>query len=214
MQKDDYQTISELSTGVYKEKGSKFFSYALPINSDDDIKEQLEWVKKEHPKARHHCFAFRLGMDKNKYRANDDGEPSGTAGKPILGQIDSFGLTNIIIVVVRYFGGTKLGVPGLIHAYKQSSIDALEQANIITKTVENQYQLGFGYEVMSDVMNALKKLNINIISQDFGNSAIIKIAIPKSESEDMLLQLKASILKITTEEASSKELEQVEIEQI
>lgn len=214
MQIDDYQTISELSTGVYKEKGSKFYAYALPVFSDDDIKEQVEWVKKEHPKARHHCFAFRLGMDKNKYRANDDGEPSGTAGKPILGQIDSFGLTNIIIIVVRYFGGTKLGVPGLIHAYKQSSIDALEQADIITKTVENQYLISFGYEVMSDVMNALKKWNIHVISQDFGNSAIIKIAIPKSESESTLLQLKASILKITTEEASSKELEQVEIELI
>ncbi|MGK0390058.1 MAG: putative YigZ family protein [Maribacter sp.] len=214
MQTDDYQTISALSTGVYKEKGSKFFAYALPVFSDDDIKEQVEWVKKEHPKARHHCFAFRLGMDKNQYRANDDGEPSGTAGKPILGQIDSFGLTNIIIIVVRYFGGTKLGVPGLIHAYRQSSIDALEQAEIITKTVENHYQLSFGYEVMSEVMNALKKWNINVLSQDFGNSAIIKIAIPKSESETTLLQLKASILKITTEEASEKELEQVEVELI
>jgi uncharacterized YigZ family protein len=212
MQTDDYQTISALSTGIYKEKGSKFFAYALPVFSDDDIKEQIEWVKKEHPKARHHCFAFRLGMDKNQYRANDDGEPSGTAGKPILGQIDSFGLTNIIIIVVRYFGGTKLGVSGLIHAYRQSSIDALEQAEIITKTVENHYQLSFGYEVMSDVMNALKKWNINVLSQDFANSAIIKIAIPKSESETTLLQLKASILKITTEEASEKEMEQVDVD--
>lgn len=211
MQVDDYLTIASLSEGIYKEKGSKFFAYAFPVDDEDDIKEQLEWTKKEHPKARHHCFAFRLGMDQNQYRANDDGEPSGTAGKPILGQIDSFGLTNVFVVVVRYFGGTKLGVPGLIHAYKQSTMDALNQAEIITQTVVNKYQIAFGYEVMSDVMNALKKWNIHVISQDFLETATILISIPKSESDATLLQLKASILKITTEEAEQKELENVDI---
>lgn len=211
MQVDDYLTIASMSEGLYKEKGSKFFAYAFPVDSDEDIKEQLEWTKKEHPKARHHCFAFRLGMDQNQYRANDDGEPSGTAGKPILGQIDSFGLTNVFVVVVRYFGGTKLGVPGLIHAYKTSTIDAFEQAEIITKTVENKYVITFGYEVMSEVMNALKKWSINVISQDFLETATIVISIPKSESESTLLHLKASILKITTEEAETKELESVDI---
>lgn len=211
MQVDDYLTLAGLSEGLYKEKGSKFFAYAFPVDDEDDIKEQLEWTKKEHPKARHHCFAFRLGMDQNNYRANDDGEPSGTAGKPILGQIDSFGLTNVFIVVVRYFGGTKLGVPGLIHAYKQSTIDALEQAEIITKTVENKYQICFGYEVMSDVMNALKKWNTKVLKQDFVETATILISIPKSESEASLLQLKASIMKMTTEEAETKELESVDI---
>lgn len=214
MNEDDYLTIAGRSEGVYKEKGSKFFAYTFPVFSDDDIKSQLELIKKEHPKARHHCFAFRLGMDKNQYRANDDGEPSGSAGKPILGQIDSFGLTNVIAIVVRYFGGTKLGVPGLINAYRQSTMDAFNDADIVTKTVENQYEISFGYDKMSDVMNALKKNNINILSQVFKDSALVKISIPKSKTEEVLLQLKASIMKITTNEAQEKELEQVEINMI
>lgn len=211
MKEDDYQTLAGLSEGLYKEKGSKFFAYAFSANDENDIKEHLEFVKKQHPKARHHCYAYRLGMDKHNFRANDDGEPSGTAGKPILGQIDSHGLTNTLIVVVRYFGGTKLGVPGLIHAYKQSSIDALAEAEIITKTVELNYQLSFEYDKMSDVMNGLKKCATNITKQEFTDKGYVNISIPKSEVDSSLLRLKAAIFKMSTNEAKGKEWGDIEL---
>ncbi|MEM6700850.1 MAG: YigZ family protein, partial [Bacteroidota bacterium] len=129
---DQYKTLAAPSTGEFKDRGSKFFAYAFPVETETEVATALEQVKKEHFKARHHCYAYRLGMDKNNFRANDDGEPSGMAGRPILGQIDSWELTDVFIVVVRYFGGTKLGTSGLINAYKKSAMDALEQAEIIT----------------------------------------------------------------------------------
>ncbi len=211
MEADDYLTIAGPSTGDYRERGSKFLAYAFPIRHEDDVKKHLEWSKKEHPKSRHHCFAYRIGMDGNRFRANDDGEPSGSAGRPILGQIDSYELTNVLVIVVRYFGGTKLGVPGLINAYKTSTAEAIDTAEIITKTVETTFDIEFGYEHMSPIMNALKRWDVNITKQDFNDSALIQISIPKSQVDETLLKLKASILKISLEEAETRTLENITI---
>ena len=189
--KDTYKTITGESLGEFKDRGSKFIAYAYPVYTEADWQERLEEVRKLHPKARHHCYAYRLGLDENNYRANDDGEPSGTAGRPILGQIDSFELTNIIVIVVRYFGGTLLGTSGLINAYKLSAADALERAEVIEKTVEDIYRLTFDYALMSNVMNAVKKLDLEMVAQDFGNIGNVDIAIRQSEMDDTLLQLKA-----------------------
>lgn len=186
---DFYQTIAEPSVGEFKDRGSKFLAYAFPITDEEDVKAHLEQSKKDHPKSRHHCFAYRIGLDGNNYRANDDGEPSGTAGKPILGQLDSFELTNVFVVVVRYFGGTKLGVPGLINAYKSATIAALEAAEIIEKTVNQWYELKFSYAIMSDVMGALKRYEIEIESQDFQATPALTISIRKSEVEEKLAAL-------------------------
>ena len=204
----NYKTISSSSIGEFKDRGSKFFAYAFPAYSEEEWQIHLEEVKKEHFKARHHCFAFRLGLDKNNFRANDDGEPSGTAGRPILGQIDSFGLTNVFIVVVRYFGGTKLGTSGLINAYRTSAQIALTNANIIEKSLDDIFQITFDYALMSDVMNTIKKLEIEIVKQDFGEIGKIQIAIPKSELEEKMILIKAGIAKVRVEEA--EELEKIE----
>jgi uncharacterized YigZ family protein len=203
--KDTYNTLALESEGIYKEKGSKFIAYAAPIQLETDFVAFLERIKKAHPKARHHCFAWRLGMDKNVYRANDDGEPSGTAGRPILNQIDSFQLTNVGIVVVRYFGGTLLGTSGLIQAYKESSADALKQGQIVEKTIHDTIEVRFGYDKMSDVMNAVKKLEITVLSQVFEESGLLVLSIRQSETEKTLLNMRALILKISIEEAILRE---------
>jgi uncharacterized YigZ family protein len=197
---DQYKTIDGPAEGQFKDRGSKFIAYAFPCYEEADWQSALDSVKKDHFKARHHCFAYRIGLDQNNFRSNDDGEPSGTAGRPILGQIDSYGLTNVFIVVVRYFGGTKLGTSGLINAYRTAAAEALEQASIIEKTVEDIYQIDFEYALMSDVMNAVKKLDLEIVSQDFGNTANLNIAIAQSQVEDTLRQLKAQISNIRIEE--------------
>jgi uncharacterized YigZ family protein len=201
---DTYQTIKSTSYGLYKEKGSKFEAYAYPVEAEEDVEDALREVRKMHPKARHHCFAYRLGMDQNQFRANDDGEPSGTAGRPILGQIDSFGLTNTLIVVVRYFGGTLLGASGLIRAYRSAAAGALEQANMVQKTQKNRYRISFHYRLMSPLMNAIKKLNLHIDRQDFGTSASLDIAIPQSESTEKLRQLKAQVAGLHLGEVDQK----------
>ncbi|MDZ7880674.1 MAG: YigZ family protein [Saprospiraceae bacterium] len=203
--KDTFKTIEKPTTGEFKDKGSKFLAYTRPISIEADFPLFLEHIKKEHPKARHYCFAWRLGMDKNCYRANDDGEPSGTAGRPILGQIDSFNLTNVGVVVVRYFGGTLLGTSGLIAAYKEATIEALKAATIVEKIVKNTYTLEFGYEKMSDVMNAIKRFNINILKQNFEESGTLIIAIRQSEAEQRLIEIRAAIMKISLEEAKMRE---------
>ncbi len=196
--KDTYTTIKGGSTGEFKDRGSKFLAYAYPVYSTEEIKACMEEVKKLHPKARHHCFAWRLGTDGTQFRANDDGEPSSSAGRPILGQIDSFGLTNVIAIVVRYFGGTKLGVPGLINAYKLSTKEAFEQAETIDKTVDNVYRLDFSYEIMSDVMNAVKKAGLDVIRQEFTDAGIIEFTVRQSEAEQVLASLnKINKLKIS-----------------
>jgi len=198
--KDVYQTIQADCIGEFRDRGSKFIAYAKAVYSEVEFEQHLEAIKKLHQKARHHCYAYRLGTDGNSFRANDDGEPSGTAGRPILGQIDSFELSNIGIVVIRYFGGTKLGTSGLINAYREAAKEALISADIIERKVEDIYELVFDYSLMSNVMNAVKKMELEIVQQDFGNIGKIKIAIRKSEVDTALLNLKARIAKIRIEE--------------
>lgn len=162
-----FNTIKDQSAGIYKEKGSKFIGYCFPVKTVKKIKEHIETLKAEHHKARHHCYAWRLGTDNNKFRANDDGEPSGTAGRPILGQIDSFGLTNVLVVVVRYFGGTLLGASGLIRSYKNAAAAALGNTEIDEDRLMSLFQLKFQYSLMNKVMAALKVENVNFINQTF-----------------------------------------------
>jgi uncharacterized YigZ family protein len=200
-----YKTIQGESLGEFREKGSKFLAYAFPIQNESDVAPHIETLRKAHPKACHWCYAWRLGLDKNLYRANDDGEPSGTAGRPILGQIDSFQLTNVLVIVVRYFGGTLLGTTGLIQAYKESTMEAFQNANIIEKTVCDYYRCTFDYSIMSDVMNAIKKLELEISKKDFSESAFIEVAVPIDKTNATFLQFKALILKKTLEEVKSIE---------
>ena len=201
---DVYQTIESPSTGEYKDRGSKFLAYAYPVFKEQEWKAHLEQLQKDHLKARHHCYAYRLGLNGSYFRANDDGEPSGTAGKPILGQIDKIGLTNLIVIVVRYFGGTKLGTSGLINAYKQSTAMALEQATIIQKTVEEIYQITFHYGLMNPVMRTIKQLDLTIVEQDFGDTAQISIAIPQSLTASKIHQIKAGVAGVRLEEINEK----------
>ena len=180
---DTYRTLKSKSESLYKVKGSKHFAYAFPIYSIDDVKPLLNEVKKEHHTARHHCYAYRLGLEKDVHRANDDGEPSGTAGKPILGQIQSFDLTNIFIVVVRYFGGTKLGVGGLIDAYRTSAKEAIEAGTIIERQVKSTYSVTFGYEQMGEVMNYLKNQNIEFYNNVFESQCALQVDIRNADGE-------------------------------
>lgn len=205
---DAYKTIESASTGEFRDRGSKFMAYAFPVYTEEEWQDRLLEVKKDHPKARHYCYAYRIGLDKNNFRANDDGEPSGTAGRPILGQIDSFELSNVIIIVVRYFGGTKLGTSGLINAYRAGAQDALESAKIIEKMVEDVFQIQFDYALMSEVMNAVKKLDLEICKQSFEHTASIDFSIRQSERDETLRQLKALIAKVRIEEID--ELESIE----
>lgn len=199
MKKDTYHTLAKPTEGAFKDRGSKFIAYAFPVYKAADWQEHLLETKKLHAKARHWCYAYRLGMDGNNFRANDDGEPSGTAGKPILGRIDSFGLVNVFVVVVRYFGGTLLGASGLINAYKNATIAALEKGEIIEKVVADIYQFTFEYSIMSEVMNAIKKQKVEMVSQDFGNIGKVQIAIRQSEVADKLWRMKAIIAKVHLE---------------
>lgn len=163
---DQYITIGDNSVAEFKDRGSKFLAYAFPISNVNDFKSQLQFVKKEHPKATHYCFAYRIGTDGDHFRTSDAGEPSGTAGKPILGQIDSKNLTNILIIVVRYFGGTLLGVPGLIKAYKTVSSLVLQCTPAIRRDVQVHYQLQFNYTEMDEVMRVLKQYNCSVLKSD------------------------------------------------
>lgn len=175
---ETYLTIQRQSNGIYKEKGSKFLSFALPVRHIDEIKKHLAAFKKEYYDARHICYAYMLGAEREEYRANDDGEPSGTAGKPILGQINFRGLTNVLVVVVRYFGGILLGTGGLITAYKEAASDALEQAEIIKLTVDCIMDVFFEYPVMDVVMNAIKQHQAQIKIQDFNEGCFIRLIVP------------------------------------
>jgi uncharacterized YigZ family protein len=178
-----YLTLREPTQGIYKEKGSKFISFAYPVSSETDIKEKLEILKKEFFDARHHCFAWMVGAEKKKYRAFDDGEPNHSAGDPILGQIRAKGITDVLVVVVRYFGGVKLGVGGLITAYKTAADDALGKATIIEKEIMEEVIISFDYQNTSEVMRLLKDLDIKIIQQDFDESSIIKTLLPLKQRE-------------------------------
>ena len=211
-EKDTYKTITTPSTGEFKDRGSKFIATAFPAQDEEEALEKVAESRKEHPKARHHCFAWRFGVDGQRFRANDDGEPSGTAGRPILGQIDSFELTNIVVIVVRYFGGTLLGTSGLIQAYRESSAEALRQARIEERTLEAIFRIRFDYAHMSPVMNAVKKLGYTMIRQDFGEHPELDIAIRLSEKDQGLRLLKAHIGELHLEEVTDETtLEGVEI---
>jgi uncharacterized YigZ family protein len=185
-----YYTIEKPSLAEFKDKGSRFLAYAFPINAVEDFKKHLQELKKEHPKAVHHCFGYRLGLDGNNFRVSDDGEPSGTAGKPILNLIDSKQITNVLVVVVRYFGGTLLGVPGLINAYKSATAMAFQVVPIIQKSVEVNYELQFDYTRMNDVMMILKQCNCNIIKQENQLFTIVQVGVPKVRLEEVLSKLK------------------------
>lgn len=202
---DTYQMIEKAAYGFFKDKGSKFEAYAFPVFTEKDCQERLDEVKKQHPKAGHHCYAYRLGLGQLDYRANDDGEPSGTAGRPILGQLDSFGLTNTLVVVVRYFGGTLLGTSGLINAYKTGAAEALKKGKIIEKTLEDVYQLVFDYSLMSKVMNAIKREELEMVNQDFQEIGKVDIAIRKSEVKATLQRLKAWIAEVYLGEVATLE---------
>ncbi|HYQ59110.1 MAG TPA: YigZ family protein [Draconibacterium sp.] len=180
---DQYKTIETPSTGYFKDKGSKFYSYAYPLKDEEEVKELVAVLKKEHHSARHHCYAWRLGTEEIRTRTNDDGEPSSTAGKPILGQLQSYEVTNILVVVVRYFGGTLLGVSGLINAYRAATVEALNNANILSKLIEIQYELRFEYAMLNTVMNKLKQDNYNIVTTDFQESCRLIFKARKSENE-------------------------------
>lgn len=184
-----YKTIEKPTTAEFKDRGSKFLAYAYPISNTDDVKEKLQLLKKEHPKAVHHCYAYRIGIDGLQYRANDDGEPSGSAGKPILGQIDSAGVTNVLVVVVRYFGGSLLGVPGLINAYKTATQDALTQGILIEKWIEQLVDIQFDYPVMGEVMYLLRQSEATIYKQDLQLFCIVQAGIPKKHADEYIGKL-------------------------
>jgi len=183
-------TIDKPSFAEFKDRGSKFLAFAYPIETVESFKIYLQQLKKEHPKAVHHCFAYRLGTDGNNFRVSDDGEPSGTAGRPILGQIDSKELTNVAVIVVRYFGGTLLGVPGLINAYKSATSMALQLVPIIQKPILINYQLQFDYTKQNEVMTILKQCNCSIVKQEQQLFCRIDVGIPKSRAEEAEYRLK------------------------
>lgn len=178
-----YSSIEKPSETEFKDRGSRFIAYAFPIQSPEDFKKRLKELKEEHPKAAHHCFAYRIGTDGNVFRSSDDGEPSGSAGKPILGQIDSKGLTNVAVVVVRYFGGTLLGVPGLINAYKTSTSLALQLTPITEKPVLVNYELQFDYTLMNDVMMFIRRYSGVILQNEMQLFCRVVVAIPKAEEQ-------------------------------
>ncbi len=188
---DTYQTIAGPAEGLYKEKGSKFLAFAFPVFSEDDVKDRLAELRKKYYDARHHCYAYMLGADKSRYRANDDGEPNHSAGDPILGQIRSADLSNVLVVVVRYFGGTKLGVSGLITAYKTATADALAQATIVEEHETAQLQAHFEYPQMNDVMSLVKELNLTIKDQQFELDCKLTIELRKSLVEEVSSRLES-----------------------
>jgi uncharacterized YigZ family protein len=186
---DTFKTISKPSEGMFKDKGSRFFAYLYPIQSEAEIKDIIAELKSLHPKASHHCWAIRLSLDRSIFRLNDDGEPSGTAGRPILNTLLSFDLTNVIAVVIRYFGGTLLGIPGLINAYKTATIDAIQASEIIVKTVDLVFKIEFSHSVMNEVMKVVKEENIKIFNQSFDLSCTFNLEIRQSQVNNVINRL-------------------------
>jgi uncharacterized YigZ family protein len=189
MESDKYKTIKSASEGSYREKGSRFLASAFPVVNQDEIKPIIERIRREYHDARHHCFAYMIGKDRITWRTNDDGEPSGTAGRPILGQINSFGLTNILIVVSRYFGGTLLGVSGLINAYKTAAAEAINNAEIVDRTLHEYYKIDFPYASMNDVMKILKEEDAGQSGQSYELECSIIIDIRLSAGEKLIRRL-------------------------
>ncbi len=189
MAADSYKTIARPAETTYRQLSSKFLTYAYPVETEEEIKEYLDALRKRWFDATHHCYAWRLGPHGEQFRANDDGEPSSTAGKPILGQLLSNEITNCLVVVVRYFGGTKLGVPGLIAAYKESTAQVLAECEVIERTVDVVLKVEFSYIVMNDIMRIVKDMQPKVLSQEFDNLCTMHLSIRESESEQLLGRL-------------------------
>lgn len=185
-----YYTIEKAGSAEFKDRGSKFIAIAQPIVSVEEFKEALNAIKKLHPKATHHCFAYRLGLDGNTFRVSDDGEPSGTAGRPILGQIDSKGLTGVLVVVVRYFGGTLLGVPGLINAYRSAAALALQITPLVQKQVEKEFEVQFDYTMIGEIMALAKQYNCRVVKQEMQLFCNMTLAIPKNRVTEVSYKLR------------------------
>lgn len=191
---DSFKTIASIAEGTYSEKRSKFLAFAIPVETVDEVKAYVAEYQKRYYDARHACYAYMLGAERTDFRANDNGEPSGTAGKPILGQINSYGLTNILIIVVRYFGGIKLGTSGLIVAYRQAAIEALENAQIIEKTVDDDITFSFEFPMMNAVMKVVKDMNPQIISQGYDTNCTMTLRIRRG----LMPQLRERLSKVET----------------
>lgn len=189
MSPDHYTTIEKPSVAEFKDRGSKFIAYAFPLADANDVREKLAIVKKEHSKATHHCFAYRLGTDKTNYRVSDDGEPSGSAGRPILGQIDSKELTDTLVIVVRYFGGTLLGVPGLINAYKTAAALALQVTPLLQKSVLVHYRLQFDYTRMNEVMRVIKQFGCTVFQHEVVLFCTLLVGVPNQWLDEVLFKL-------------------------
>jgi len=181
---DAYQSIEGPSEGLFKDNGSRFIALAYPVETEAQVREIVSGLRKEYHDARHHCYAYRLGYKRDVFRASDDGEPSGSAGRPILGQIDALGLSDVLVVVVRYFGGIKLGIPGLIRAYKSSTADALSRARVVEKIAARRYRLQFDYLSMNAVMKVLKDMELPQSGQQFGESCSLEVRVRLSVVED------------------------------
>lgn len=177
---DQYKTVDKISEGTFRDKGSKFIAYSYPFTDENKLKDILSELKSIHPKARHHCYAYRLGMDRSVFRINDDNEPAGSAGRPILNTLLSNDLTNILVIVVRYFGGTLLGIPGLINAYKAATQESINNAEIIEKYQKDIYEIDFDYLQMNNVMRIIKDEDLTILSQNFNNNCRMEVAIRSS----------------------------------
>jgi len=215
---DSFFTIKDSAEGMYKEKGSKFFAYAYHVNTIDEVKTHLEDLKKEHFKSRHNCFAYRIGVSGDTYRANDDGEPSGTAGVPILNALKSKELVNVVVFVVRYFGGTKLGVPGLIRAYKSAALDAIEHTTIVEDFMYEVYKLEFGFSEMGNIMSYVNQGSWKIIDQSYDNDPFLKLRVKASDAKAEIANLKSKIngfdvpwdYKVQDDNISLKHIETIE----
>ena len=194
--KDAYKSIAARSEGLFKDNGSRFIAFAFPVETPDQVKDIVDSLKKEYHDARHHCYAYRLGYQGDVFRANDDGEPSGSAGRPILGQIDSLGLSDVLVVVVRYFGGIKLGIPGLIRAYKTSTADALAAATVIEKVAGKNFRLDFDYMSMNAVMKVLKDMGLPQGGQDFGATCSLRTRVRLAALQDFQDRI-GSVCRIT-----------------
>ena len=183
---DQYKSIAAPSEGLFKDNGSRFLALAYPVETEEDVKGIVAGLRKQYHDARHHCYAYRLGYKADVFRASDDGEPSGSAGRPILGQIDSLGLSDVLVVVVRWFGGIKLGIPGLIRAYKSSTADALSSASVVEKVAAKHFRIGFDYLAMNDVMKVVKDMDLQPSAQDYGEQCSLQVRVRLSLVDSFL----------------------------
>jgi uncharacterized YigZ family protein len=200
---DWYFTIQGEGTGAYQDRGSRFLAYAFAVSSEEQVHQCLQEVRNAHPKARHHCYAYRLGADGRQYRAQDDGEPGGTAGRPILGQLDRRELRNALVVVVRYFGGTLLGTGGLIQAYREAASRALDAVPVVKAFLRSEFAIRASYAYAGELMDVLRRLDFEVLEQSFSESAHFQVAVRRSLADQKLVELKAVLAGVSTEEAQT-----------